>query len=106
MIGFTSERSEREKSLGCTGIFANAQGKMGALYRDNTQISWQLCFGLCRFGRITRTSRGFPFLFIDINNKSFILPSFNTIRTNKQTKIPSHKHTIIEFNNIDRLIDR
>ena len=36
-------RRARNFFLGCTGILANVQGKIGALYRDMTQIGWQVC---------------------------------------------------------------
>ena len=38
-----SLNSRARKFLGCTGILVNVQGKIGALYRDSTQIGWQVC---------------------------------------------------------------
>ena len=29
--------------MGCTGILANVQGKIGSPYRDMTRMGWQVC---------------------------------------------------------------
>ena len=31
-----------EKKIGCQAIFSSVQGKIGAPYRDMTQIGWQV----------------------------------------------------------------